>query len=174
MTPEERLVKNNYRTRKEHKRNIIVRKEGVTYPAMKSIQPKTSKNRNCIINHDETPCRFYVPLYKTCNPCYTLINTLSCLCSAAISGPVTTNSPARIGREQNEERSSEGVLRSKAKGRFLRMIGRRAGTNRVAEFEILFVLFFVIAYVIFKDLTARPEYNRILVEKPAGYDIWPF
>ncbi|KAF2548819.1 hypothetical protein F2Q70_00023437 [Brassica cretica] len=76
------------------------------------------------------------------------------------------------------------------------MIGRRAGTSRVgmrrddsiltrfvdsvfslfrlAEFEILFVLFFVIAYVIFKDLTARPEYNRILVEKPRGYDIWPF
>ncbi|CAF1934700.1 hypothetical protein HID58_068235 [Brassica napus] len=76
------------------------------------------------------------------------------------------------------------------------MIGRRAGTIRVgmrrddsiltrfvdsvfslfrlAEFEILFVLFFVIAYVIFKDLTARPEYNRILVEKPRGYDIWPF
>ncbi|XP_018493026.1 uncharacterized protein LOC108863189 [Raphanus sativus] len=73
------------------------------------------------------------------------------------------------------------------------MIGRRAGTNRagmrrddsiltrfvdsvfslfrLAEFEILFVLFFVIAYVIFKDLTARPEYNRILVEKPGG---WPF
>ncbi|CAH8348534.1 unnamed protein product [Eruca vesicaria subsp. sativa] len=76
------------------------------------------------------------------------------------------------------------------------MIGRRAGTNRVgmrrddsyltrfvdsvfslfrlAEFEILFVLFFIIAYVIFKDLTARPEYNRILVEKPGGSDIWPF
>ncbi|CAA7029909.1 unnamed protein product [Microthlaspi erraticum] len=76
------------------------------------------------------------------------------------------------------------------------MIGRRAGTNRVdmrrddslltrfvdsvfyyfrlAEFEILFVLFVVIAYVIFKDLTSRPEYNRILVEKPGGADIWPF
>ncbi|CAN8269340.1 unnamed protein product [Cochlearia groenlandica] len=76
------------------------------------------------------------------------------------------------------------------------MIGRRAGTNRVgarrddslltrfvdsvftffrlAEFEILFVLFFVIAYVIFKDLMARPDYNRILVDKPGGADTWPF
>ena len=55
-----------------------------------------------------------------------------------------------------------------------RMIGRRAGTNRIgmrrddsyltrfvdsvfslfrlAEFEILFVMFFIIAYLIFKDL----------------------
>ncbi|CAE5967264.1 unnamed protein product [Arabidopsis arenosa] len=76
------------------------------------------------------------------------------------------------------------------------MIGRRAGTNRVgmrrddslltrfvdsvfyffrlAEFEILFVLFMLITYIIFKDLTSRPEYNRILVEKPGGSDIWPF
>ncbi|XP_024015359.1 uncharacterized protein LOC18023635 [Eutrema salsugineum] len=76
------------------------------------------------------------------------------------------------------------------------MIGRRAGMNRVvmrrddsfltrfvdsvfyffrlAEFEILFVLFILITYVIFKDLTARPEYNRILVDKPGGSDVWPF
>ncbi|CAH8260478.1 unnamed protein product [Arabidopsis lyrata] len=76
------------------------------------------------------------------------------------------------------------------------MIGRRAGTNRVgmrrddslltrfvdsvfyffrlAEFEILFVLFILITYIIFKDLTSRPEYNRILVEKPGRSDIWPF
>ncbi|CAK9233796.1 unnamed protein product [Sphagnum troendelagicum] len=36
---------------------------------------------------------------------------------------------------------------------------------RNAEFEILFVLFFVIAYLLFKDLTARPEYNQILSKK---------
>ncbi|KAE9460917.1 hypothetical protein C3L33_07179, partial [Rhododendron williamsianum] len=35
---------------------------------------------------------------------------------------------------------------------------------RFAEFEILFVLFFVVAFIIFKDLTARPEYNQILVK----------
>lgn len=42
---------------------------------------------------------------------------------------------------------------------------------RFAEFEILFVLFFLVAYVIFKDLTSRPEYNQILVKKP---DWWPY
>ncbi|XP_027087940.1 uncharacterized protein LOC113782975 [Coffea eugenioides] len=45
---------------------------------------------------------------------------------------------------------------------------------RLAEFEILFVLFFIIAYLIFKDLTSRPEYNQILVKKPGGPDWWPY
>ncbi|CAM6007059.1 unnamed protein product [Sphagnum balticum] len=36
---------------------------------------------------------------------------------------------------------------------------------RNAEFEILFILFFVIAFLLFKDLTARPEYNQILSKK---------
>ncbi|KAI3783755.1 hypothetical protein L1987_42841 [Smallanthus sonchifolius] len=43
---------------------------------------------------------------------------------------------------------------------------------RFAEFEILFVLFFVIAFILFKDLTSRPEYNQILVKKPGGPDWW--
>ncbi|EPS66604.1 hypothetical protein M569_08175, partial [Genlisea aurea] len=44
---------------------------------------------------------------------------------------------------------------------------------RFAEFEILFVAFFVIAYLIFKDLTSRPQYNDILVKKPGGLDdLW--
>ncbi|XP_028056288.1 uncharacterized protein LOC114260399 [Camellia sinensis] len=43
---------------------------------------------------------------------------------------------------------------------------------RFAEFEILFVLFFLVAFIIFKDLTARPEYNQILVKKPGGPDWW--
>ncbi|XP_076903955.1 uncharacterized protein LOC143559176 [Bidens hawaiensis] len=43
---------------------------------------------------------------------------------------------------------------------------------RFAEFEILFVLFFVIAFIMFKDLTSRPEYNQILVKKPGGPDWW--
>ncbi|XP_059298604.1 uncharacterized protein LOC132636435 [Lycium barbarum] len=42
---------------------------------------------------------------------------------------------------------------------------------RLAEFEILFVLFFLVAFLIFKDLTSRPEYNQILVKKP---DWWPY
>ncbi|KAI9102306.1 hypothetical protein K1719_023508 [Acacia pycnantha] len=45
---------------------------------------------------------------------------------------------------------------------------------KFAEFEILFCLFFVIAYVIFKDITSRPEYNQILVKKPDGIDLWPY
>ncbi|CBI19959.3 hypothetical protein AAG906_007173 [Vitis piasezkii] len=45
---------------------------------------------------------------------------------------------------------------------------------RYAEFEILFVLFFLIAFIIFKDLTSRPEYNQILVKKPGGPDWWPY
>ncbi|XP_073127832.1 uncharacterized protein [Henckelia pumila] len=45
---------------------------------------------------------------------------------------------------------------------------------RLAEFEILFVLFFLIAYLLFKDLTSRPEYNQILVKKPGGPDWWPY
>ncbi|MCL7023281.1 hypothetical protein MKW94_011056 [Papaver nudicaule] len=43
---------------------------------------------------------------------------------------------------------------------------------KLAEFEILFVLFFLIAFIIFKDLTSRPEYNQILVKKPGGTDFW--
>ncbi|XP_074563458.1 uncharacterized protein LOC141820073 [Curcuma longa] len=45
---------------------------------------------------------------------------------------------------------------------------------RLAEFEILFFLFLVIAFLIFKDLTSRPEYNQIFVKKPGGDDFWPF
>ncbi|KAF6162286.1 hypothetical protein GIB67_008415 [Kingdonia uniflora] len=44
---------------------------------------------------------------------------------------------------------------------------------RLAEFEILFFLFFFVAFLIFKDLTSRPEYNQILVKKPGGDDVWP-
>ncbi|KAK1431513.1 hypothetical protein QVD17_07973 [Tagetes erecta] len=43
---------------------------------------------------------------------------------------------------------------------------------RYAEFEILFVFFFLVAFIIFKDLTSRPEYNQILVKKPGGPDWW--
>ncbi|KAE9591316.1 hypothetical protein Lalb_Chr20g0117211 [Lupinus albus] len=44
---------------------------------------------------------------------------------------------------------------------------------RYAEFEILFFLFFLIAYLLFKDITSRPEYNQILVKKPGGTEFWP-
>ncbi|XVF20443.1 hypothetical protein REPUB_Repub12eG0000900 [Reevesia pubescens] len=45
---------------------------------------------------------------------------------------------------------------------------------RLAEFEILFFLFFIIVFLIFKDLTSRPEYNQLLVKKPGGLDLWPY
>uniref|UniRef100_J3MUM6 Uncharacterized protein n=1 Tax=Oryza brachyantha TaxID=4533 RepID=J3MUM6_ORYBR len=44
---------------------------------------------------------------------------------------------------------------------------------RLAEFEILFVLFFLIAFVLFKDLMSRPQYNSIFVKKPDLDDRWP-
>ncbi|KAJ0015027.1 hypothetical protein Pint_20843 [Pistacia integerrima] len=45
---------------------------------------------------------------------------------------------------------------------------------KFAEFEILFLLFFIIAFIVFKDLMSRPEYNQILVKKPGGIDLWPY
>ncbi|XP_078151827.1 GRIP/coiled-coil protein isoform X2 [Carex rostrata] len=45
---------------------------------------------------------------------------------------------------------------------------------RLAEFEILFVLFFIITFLIFKDLTSRPEYNDIFVKKPGKDGFWPY
>ncbi|GAB4855288.1 hypothetical protein Ancab_023908 [Ancistrocladus abbreviatus] len=55
-----------------------------------------------------------------------------------------------------------------------RMVNSVFAFARLAEFEILFVLFFVIAFLIFKDLTARPEYNQIFVKKPGRPDFWPY
>ncbi|XP_020599746.1 uncharacterized protein LOC110039126 [Phalaenopsis equestris] len=46
---------------------------------------------------------------------------------------------------------------------------------RLAEFEILFFVFFVIAFLKFKDLISRPEYNQIFVKKPIDdSDEWPY
>ncbi|CAN6569936.1 unnamed protein product [Malus baccata var. baccata] len=68
----------------------------------------------------------------------------------------------RVGsRNSNESALTRGV---KSVFRFVRF----------AEFEILFVLFFVIAFIIFKDLTSKPEYSQILVKKPGGVSIWPY
>nr|BAJ98575.1 predicted protein [Hordeum vulgare subsp. vulgare] len=44
---------------------------------------------------------------------------------------------------------------------------------RLAEFEILFVLFFLIAFILFKDLMSRPDYNQIFVKKPDQDGRWP-
>ncbi|XP_020687809.1 uncharacterized protein LOC110103432 isoform X1 [Dendrobium catenatum] len=54
---------------------------------------------------------------------------------------------------------------------------------RLAEFEILFFAFFVIAFLKFKDLNcknilmqiSRPEYNQIFVKKPIDdNNPWPY
>ncbi|KAL8122377.1 uncharacterized protein LOC141659603 [Apium graveolens] len=55
-----------------------------------------------------------------------------------------------------------------------RMVNSVFSFVRFAEFEILFVLFFLIAFLLFKDLTARPEYNQILVKKPGAAEWWNF
>ncbi|KAG9446087.1 hypothetical protein H6P81_012215 [Aristolochia fimbriata] len=47
-----------------------------------------------------------------------------------------------------------------------RLVNAVFGFVRLAEFEILFGLFLLVAFLIFKDLTSRPEYNQILVKKP--------
>lgn len=39
---------------------------------------------------------------------------------------------------------------------------------QLAEFEILFFVFWMVAFVLFKDLTSRPEYNQIFVKKLDG------
>ncbi|KAL1370334.1 hypothetical protein HN51_000610 [Arachis hypogaea] len=55
-----------------------------------------------------------------------------------------------------------------------RAVGKVFAFVRYAEFEILFLLFFIIAYIVFKDITSRPEYNQILVKKPGGPEFWPY
>lgn len=127
-------------------------------------------------------------VYSIITKIYILLKLVGSKNQNTFSLTIIMNSPVRGA----SERAAEICYQTRRED-CLRMIGRRAGTNRagmrrddsiltrfvdsvfslfrLAEFEILFVLFFVIAYVIFKDLTARPEYNRILVEKPGG---WPF
>jgi hypothetical protein len=48
---------------------------------------------------------------------------------------------------------------------FTRAVGSVIKLVRLAEFEILFILFFVITFLLFKDLTARPAYNQLLYQK---------
>ncbi|XP_071732119.1 uncharacterized protein [Rutidosis leptorrhynchoides] len=67
---------------------------------------------------------------------------------------------------------SDGVRRRDDESLLSRCVDSVFGFIRFAEFEILFVMFFVISFIIFKDLTSRPEYNQILVKKPGGPDWW--
>ncbi|KAL1807980.1 hypothetical protein ACET3Z_024970 [Daucus carota] len=67
-----------------------------------------------------------------------------------------------------------GGSRGKDESLLTRMVNSVFSFVRLAEFEILFVLFFLIAFLLFKDLTARPEYNQILVKKPGAAEWWNF
>nr|GEX22365.1 GRIP and coiled-coil domain-containing protein [Tanacetum cinerariifolium] len=70
------------------------------------------------------------------------------------------------------QRSGMGRLRREDESLITRCVDSVFKFVRFAEFEILFLLFFLIAFLIFKDLTSRPEYNKILVKKPGGPDWW--
>ncbi|CAN0889379.1 hypothetical protein LINGRAHAP2_LOCUS16079 [Linum grandiflorum] len=75
-------------------------------------------------------------------------------------------SSGRQGRAMGGRRREESML--------TRMVTAVFSFLKYAEFEILFVLFILIAFVVFKDLTSRPEYNQILVKKPESGDWWPY
>ncbi|KAL7148479.1 hypothetical protein ABFS83_06G180900 [Erythranthe nasuta] len=87
-----------------------------------------------------------------------------------------TGAPGMIGfdgvrRRREESSSSSSPSSFSAPSSFLtRGVNSVFTFVRFAEFEILFVLFFLVAFLIFKDLTSRPEYNDILVKKPGGSD----
>lgn len=71
-----------------------------------------------------------------------------------------------MGKRVGSRNSNESAL--------TRWVQSVFGFVKFAEFEILFVLFFVIAFLVFKDLTSRPEYSQILVKKPGGGGFWPY
>ncbi|OAY62083.1 uncharacterized protein LOC122721292 [Manihot esculenta] len=67
-----------------------------------------------------------------------------------------------------------GGSRKKDESLLTRMVNAVFAFVKLAEFELLFFFFFLIAFIIFKDLTSRPEYNQILVKKPGGPEFWAF
>ncbi|KAK0596314.1 hypothetical protein LWI29_014590 [Acer saccharum] len=66
------------------------------------------------------------------------------------------------------------VGRNREESGLTRAVNAVFGFVKFAEFEILFLLFFLIAFILFKDLMSRPQYNQILVKKPGGVDWWPY
>eukprot|EP00267_Zea_mays_P031675 XP_008664221.1 uncharacterized LOC100277175 isoform X1 [Zea mays] len=63
-------------------------------------------------------------------------------------------------------REDDPVLLTRAVNRAFRFV-------RLAEFEIFFVLFFLIAFFLFKDLMSQPQYNQLFVKKPDLDNPWP-
>ncbi|OEL34354.1 hypothetical protein BAE44_0004618 [Dichanthelium oligosanthes] len=66
-----------------------------------------------------------------------------------------------------------GGRRGDDPGLLTRAVDRVFRFVRLAEFEILFVMFFLVAFLLFKDLMSRPEYNQLFVKKPDLDDPWP-
>ncbi|KAL6644483.1 hypothetical protein ACP70R_016091 [Stipagrostis hirtigluma subsp. patula] len=71
-----------------------------------------------------------------------------------------------------QQRGGGGGGRRGEPGLLTRAVDKVFRFVRLAEFEILFVLFFLVAFLLFKDLMSRPQYNQIFVKKPDLDDPW--
>ncbi|ONI14836.1 hypothetical protein PRUPE_3G011500 [Prunus persica] len=88
--------------------------------------------------------------------------------------PTTKVNEGRRDRGGAREMGKRVGSRNSNESALTRWVQSVFGFVKFAEFEILFVLFFVIAFLVFKDLTSRPEYSQILVKKPGGGGFWPY
>ncbi|KAJ3688558.1 hypothetical protein LUZ61_017722 [Rhynchospora tenuis] len=77
-------------------------------------------------------------------------------------------------RQRRGGAQGESVNRAHGESGLTKAVNSVFSFVRLAEFEILFVLFFIVAFLIFKDLTSRPEYNDLFVKKPDKDGLWPF
>ncbi|PQM35573.1 uncharacterized protein Pyn_26786 [Prunus yedoensis var. nudiflora] len=88
--------------------------------------------------------------------------------------PTTKVNEGRRDRGGAREMGKRVGSRNSNESALTRWVRSVFGFVKFAEFEILFVLFFVIAFLVFKDLTSRPEYSQILVKKAGGGGFWPY
>ncbi|XP_078433778.1 GRIP/coiled-coil protein [Wolffia australiana] len=80
-------------------------------------------------------------------------------------------------RRRGEAADGDGEVRGRGRGKasvLTRGVEAVFEFVKLAEFEILFVVFFLAAFLFIKDLTSRPHYNQILVKNPEDDDFWPF
>ncbi|TVU04948.1 hypothetical protein EJB05_48093, partial [Eragrostis curvula] len=102
-------------------------------------------------------------------------STDQALPSAAVRPAGDPRNPRAIDRSgaMRQQRGIGGGRRREDPGLMTRAVDKVFRFVRLAEFEILFVLFFLIAFILFKDLMSRPQYNSIFVKKPDLDDAWP-
>ncbi|CAL9083177.1 unnamed protein product, partial [Musa acuminata var. zebrina] len=98
-------------------------------------------------------------------------SSLRFVCVLPSDGGFASSDQSRSNRSAMQRRGRPPVLRESL---LTRAVSSVFAFVHLAEFEILFFLFFFVAFIIFKDLTSRPEYNQIFVKKPGGEDFWPF